>query len=154
MSIYKNPKTVMLENNIKVNERGIDISQINIAPDPENLFKHGPRYKVTSKDKNNEFWIPMDPNTSIPIISRIKSRSNKSPSSDIIRYVCGLGVYANEEIRDFINDPHDQIKSKRLQAKCNEYVDLKSKNQYIDFGYSNAMSKYNDDRMKGKAHKL
>lgn len=143
MPICKNPKTVMLENNIKVNERGVDISQINIAPDPDKRFKHGGRYKVYTKNKNTECWIPMDPVTLTPDIKRIKD-SNNAISNNIIRYVCGLAVYACEEITEFLANPNSE-NSIKLKRRGDEYVNLKSKekNIYIELGYASALSRYN-----------
>lgn len=141
MSIYKNLETVMLENNIKVNERGVDISQINIAPDPDKRFKHGGRYKVYTK--NTEYWIPMDPVILTPDIKRIK-HSDNTISNNIIRYICGLAVYACEEITEFLTNPNSE-NSIKLKRRGDEYVNLKSKekNIYIELGYASALSKYN-----------
>lgn len=154
MAIYRYHKQILAEANIKVSggKDNADIKQINIVPDINNSFQHGPRYKVELRNKDKYYWIPMDPVTYIPNISGIKSEDG-IPSNDVIKFICGLAVYAHDEIKEFLCNSSSS-NSLIMINKCAEYVNLKSKDQYISIGYSQAINKYNEDRRKGKGNRL
>lgn len=155
MAIYKYHKQILAEANIKVSngKDNAGIKQINIVPDINNSFQHGPRYKVELRNKNKYYWIPMqDAVTYIPNISGIKSEDGMPPN-DVIKFICGLAVYAHDEIKEFLCNSSSS-NSLIMINKCAEYINLKSKDQYIDIGYSQAIDKYNRDRRKGKGNRL
>lgn len=154
MAIYRYHKQILAEANIKVSggKDNAGIKQINIVPDINNSFQHGPRYKVELRNKDKYYWIPMDPVTYIPNISGIKSEDG-IPSNDVIKFICGLAVYAHDEIKEFLCNSSSS-NALIMINKCAEYVNLKSKDQYISIGYSQTINKYNEDRRKGKGNRL